>query len=192
MAWRPRRVAATETATFGLLAVGAAAASIVVKPDVGGLCGAGLALLMLAIARHDARHLIIPNHLAAAAFVLGLASAATAEPLFVVPAIGDALLRAAIASATFLAIKLGYRWWRGLEGIGMGDVKLAAIAGAWLDWLPLAVAIELAVLAALAGYMLRQIVKRRPLRSTSALPFGLYLAPSIWLGWLLQWTSLVP
>jgi leader peptidase (prepilin peptidase)/N-methyltransferase len=79
-----------------------------------------------------------------------------------------------------------------VEGIGLGDVKLAAAAGVWLDWLPLAVAVEMAVLAALAGYMLRQIIKRRPLRATGALPFGLYLAPSIWLGWLLQSTLLVP
>ncbi len=192
MAWRPRRIARAETATLGLVAIAAGAASILAKPDVGGLFGAALALLMLAIARHDARHLIIPNHFAAAAFVLALASAAAMEPQFMLAAIGGALLRAALASAAFLAIKLGYRWWRGLEGIGMGDVKLAAVAGAWLDWLPLAVAIELAVLSALAGYLLRQIIKGRALRATSVLPLGLYLAPSIWLGWLLQWTLLVP
>jgi leader peptidase (prepilin peptidase)/N-methyltransferase len=192
MAWRLTRIARAEAATLGLVAIAAAAASIVAKPDIGGFLGAGLALLMLAIARHDARHLIIPNQLTVMAFVLGLASAVAAEPQFILPAIAGALLRATIASAAFLAIKLGYRWWRGLEGIGMGDVKLAAVAGAWLDWLPLAVAIELAVLSALAGYLLRQITKGRRLRATSVLPLGLYLAPSIWLGWLLQWTLLVP
>jgi leader peptidase (prepilin peptidase)/N-methyltransferase len=192
MAWRLRHVATAGTATFSLAAIAAVAASIAAKPDIEGCFGAGLALLMLAIARHDARHLIIPNHLTAASFVLGLASVAAAEPLFIAAAVGGALLRAAIAFAVFLAIKLGYRWWRGVEGIGMGDVKLAAAAGVWLDWLPLAVAVEMAVLAALAGYMLRQIIKRRPLRATGALPFGLYLAPSIWLGWLLQSTLLVP
>ena len=72
------------------------------------------------------------------------------------------------------------------------SVELHVVLPSESDRMPAGKLVELAVLAALASYMLRQIVKRRPLRATSALPFGLYLAPSIWLGWLLQWTLLAP
>jgi leader peptidase (prepilin peptidase)/N-methyltransferase len=74
----------------------------------------------------------------------------------------------------------------------MGDVKLAAVAGAWLDWFALAAAIEITVVAALGAYLVRHYVGKRPMRATHALPFGLYLAPSIWVAWLLQATVLAP
>jgi leader peptidase (prepilin peptidase)/N-methyltransferase len=74
----------------------------------------------------------------------------------------------------------------------MGDVKLAAVAGAWLDWFALAAAIEITVVAALGAYLVRHYVGKRPMRATNALPFGLYLAPSIWVAWFLQATVLAP
>jgi leader peptidase (prepilin peptidase) / N-methyltransferase len=74
----------------------------------------------------------------------------------------------------------------------MGDVKLAAVAGAWLDWFAILVAVEIAVLVALGAYLLRGVVARRPLRATSAMPFGLYLAPAIWAAWLVQTILLAP
>ena len=48
-----------------------------------------------------------------------------------------------------------YRRIRGRDGIGLGDVKLAGVAGVWLDWWVLPVAIEIAALAALAVYAMR-------------------------------------
>ncbi|MGH6665080.1 MAG: hypothetical protein ACREB2_09290, partial [Pseudolabrys sp.] len=51
----------------GIIGLGAAAASIWAVPGTGGFLGAGLALLMLAIAAIDYRYLIIPNELTAAA-----------------------------------------------------------------------------------------------------------------------------
>jgi len=68
----------------------------------------------------------------------------------------------------------------------MGDVKLAGVAGAWLDWFAILVAVELAVLAALGLHLARLAVRKRPLRAAGALPFGLYLAPAIWVAWLVQ------
>jgi leader peptidase (prepilin peptidase)/N-methyltransferase len=75
---------------------------------------------------------------------------------------------------------------RGREGLGMGDVKLAGVAGAWLDWFAILIAVELAVLAALGVHLVRLAIRRRPLRAAGALPFGLYLAPAIWVAWLVQ------
>jgi leader peptidase (prepilin peptidase)/N-methyltransferase len=75
---------------------------------------------------------------------------------------------------------------RGREGLGWGDVKLAGVAGVWLDLVMLPIAIEIAALGAIAVYLWRQYSRSRPLRLESRLPFGAFLAPSIWLGWLLE------
>ncbi len=48
-----------------------------------------------------------------------------------------------------------YRRLRGREGIGLGDVKLAGVAGAWLDWQSIPIAVEIAALAALAVCLVR-------------------------------------
>jgi leader peptidase (prepilin peptidase)/N-methyltransferase len=186
-----RRARIARTA-FAIVSVAAAVGSLVAAPDLRGVLGGLLALLMGAIALHDARHFIIPNVLNAAALALALAHAAVLEPGAAVEQILLALARGAIAGGVFLAIKLAYRFVRGREGIGMGDVKLAAVAGAWLDWFAILLAVEVAVLAALGAHLGRMVLRRRPLRAASVLPFGLYLAPAIWVAWLVQTVALWP
>jgi leader peptidase (prepilin peptidase)/N-methyltransferase len=75
-----------------------------------------------------------------------------------------------------------------LAGLGPGDVKLAAVAGAWLDWFTIVAVVEVAALAALATYFVWRYALRRPIAATTPLPFGLFLAPAIWAGWLAQTT----
>ncbi|HLH87357.1 MAG TPA: A24 family peptidase [Xanthobacteraceae bacterium] len=188
----PGRRARLARRAFTIVSVGAALASVLVARGPIGVCGAGLALTMCAIALHDARHFLIPNWLVAAAFVLAIAHAAALDPHVPLPQIGIALARAGVAGGFFLALKLAYGWLRGQEGLGMGDVKLAAVAGAWLDWFALVAAVEIAVVVALGAYLVRHYVGKRPMRATHALPFGLYLAPAIWVAWLLQATVLMP
>jgi leader peptidase (prepilin peptidase)/N-methyltransferase len=48
------------------------------------------------------------------------------------------------------------------------------------------VAIDIAAVAALAVYVARQLVLGRSIRSTGRLPFGLFFAPAIWVGWVLD------
>ena len=163
-----------------------AAASLAVSPDWRGLFGAALALLMLAIAIGDLRHLIVPNALTATAFALALISAGTFDAAGPTEAVAIALLRAAATALPLLALMVGYEWWRGRPGLGMGDVKLAAVAGAWLDWLTIAGVIEVAALTALAAYAIWRFVLRRPIAVTTPLPFGLFLAPAIWAGWVAE------
>ena len=43
-----------------------------------------------------------------------------------------------------------------------------------------------AALFALGAYILNAAVRKRPLRATAFLPFGLFLAPAIWIGWLVE------
>jgi len=56
----------------------------------------------------------------------------------------------------------------------------------------MALAIEIAALSALAVYAFRQWVLGRPMRRMGRLPLGLFLAPAIWLCWLLEATLLGP
>jgi leader peptidase (prepilin peptidase) / N-methyltransferase len=169
-----------------LLAAGGVLGSLMSAPGLSGVLGAGLALLMLSIAVIDARQFIIPNPLSAAGFGLGLAHAAVQQPQAMLQAVTLAIGRAAVLALLFLTLRSIYRALRGREGLGLGDVKLAAVAGAWLDWLMMPIAIEVAALAALSFYGLRYLAFNRPWVATHRLPFGLYFAPAIWLCWLAE------
>ena len=169
----------------GLTGLMAAAASIWAVPGAGGFLGAGLALLMLAIALVDFRHMLIPDRLSAAALALAIINAGIADMASIVDGIAAAALRGTLTMLVFLALRAAYRWWRQREGIGLGDVKLAFVAGAWLDGVMIPVAVEIAALAALMTYVTWHLVAKQPLNATSRLPFGLFFAPAIWLSWLL-------
>jgi leader peptidase (prepilin peptidase) / N-methyltransferase len=168
---------------IGTLAVGS---SFAASPDWRGAFGATLALLMLAIAVSDVRHFIVPDALSASAFILGLIFAGLFDDAPLAEAILMCLLRAAAAALPLLALMLFYEWWRERPGLGLGDVKLAAVAGAWLDWFSIVAVIEVAALAALMAYAVWRYVLHRPIVATTPLPFGLFLAPAIWAGWLAE------
>lgn len=169
------------------LAVAAITVSFASAPNAGGLLGSGLALVAIAIAVIDARSFIIPDELNIAGLILGLAYTGLAEQP-AMEAIANAALRGLVLALIFLAMRMTYRWWRRRQGIGLGDVKLAAVAGVWLDWPTIPIAVQLATMTALGVYLTRQFAEGRAIRSNSRLPFGLFFAPSIWLGWILdQW-----
>ena len=172
-------------------AVGATTASVCAAPALTtGAAGAALALLMLTIAAIDARHLIIPDTLNAAGLGLGLAQAAVLDGQGGWPSLVEAGLRAVVLASLFLILRNGYAWLRGRDGIGLGDVKLAAVAGAWLDWVVMPIAIEIAAVSTLLAFTVYHMPRRRAMRGDLRLPFGLFFAPAIWIGWLLQLTLL--
>jgi leader peptidase (prepilin peptidase)/N-methyltransferase len=184
-----RRKDLLEGALICVLGLAAAGASRWVAPGLRGVFGALLALVMLAIAAIDGRQFIIPDTLSATALALALMNAAI-EGETALAGLEIAVLRGAVLAACFLVLRAVYARIRGRQGIGLGDVKLAAVAGAWLEWSTIPIAIEIAALAALATVAIRQFARGRPLRATGRLPFGLFLAPAIWLGWLLDATLL--
>jgi leader peptidase (prepilin peptidase)/N-methyltransferase len=169
----------------------ALAVSVVAVDGAAGWLGAALALVMLAIAVVDAQSFLIPDFLNAAGLALGVVHSVVVGQVDIGAALATAVLRAAILALVFFALRLMYARLRGRQGIGLGDVKLAAVAGSWLGWSIMPIAVEIAALSALSVYVLRRYALRRPLRPTSRLPFGLYLAPAIWIGWLLQATVLL-
>jgi leader peptidase (prepilin peptidase) / N-methyltransferase len=167
-----------------LIGVVAIAVSFATSPNLRGALGAALGLLMIAIAVSDLRRFIVPDVLSAAAFVLGLIHATLFRAGPISEILLERLLSAAATALPFLALMLLYEWLRGRPGLGLGDVKLAAVAGVWLDWYTIVAIIDVAAVAALAAFGITRYVLRRPIAATTAIPFGLFLAPAIWMGWV--------
>jgi leader peptidase (prepilin peptidase)/N-methyltransferase len=148
--------------------------------------GAFLSVLMLAIALTDAHRYTIPNQLTGAAVALALVRAGAVGADAGWQPLAWTALGGAATAVPFLALMIGYRRWRGRDGIGLGDVKLAAVAGVWLNFVTIFVVIELAALSALGAYFVSGYLRDRPPSATALLPFGLFLAPAIWIGWLVE------
>jgi leader peptidase (prepilin peptidase) / N-methyltransferase len=141
---------------------------------------------MIAIAVIDARSFIIPDPLVLAALALGCLDAwmiqsGTSAPLDLLVAV----VRGLGVTAAFWTLRAAYVHLRGWQGIGLGDVKLAAVAGIWLDFFAIVLAIEIAALAALTIVLTRALRGRR-VTGRTAMPFGLFFAPAIWFCWLLE------
>ena len=88
------------------------------------------------------------------------------------------------ASGAFYLIRFIYGAVRKREGLGLGDVKLAAVAGLWLPPALLPVWVLAATIGALTATLLIAVSRRGSrLSAATALPFGTYLAPALWLIW---------
>jgi leader peptidase (prepilin peptidase) / N-methyltransferase len=160
--------------------------SIAIAPGIDGALGGALGLSMLGVAAADARRYIVPDVLSGGAFVLGLVRAVAADPDTGFAAALMAVSRAAFAAGLFLLVRIAYRRFRGRDGLGLGDVKMAGAAGAWLSLTMLPIAIEIAAITALAAYVFRQRKRARMVRAVGRIPFGAFFAPAIWLGWVMD------
>ena len=134
---------------------------------------------LLALAWIDFDHLLLPDALTLPLVLAGLAQAAALAP--------DELFgRAAGAACGFVSLAVlawAYRRSRGREGLGGGDPKLLAAAGAWVGIAALPAVILVAAvtgLAAAAGLALGGAALRRD----TAVPFGPFLALATWAVWL--------
>src|SRR5579872_5369583 len=162
----------SANAAIGIVGAVMAAVSIWAAPGGAGILGAILAVLMLAIAVADLRYLIIPNELNAAAAAFAAVNAGLAAPGgAIIESVALATLRGIVTMLLFFAIRSVYRWLRGREGLGLGDIKLAFVAGAWLSWTMIPIAVEIAAMAALLVYVVWISALKRPYRLTSRLPF---------------------
>lgn len=113
---------------------------------------------------------------------------ATDTPVWAGPFFGaiDGLARAAIAAGTLLAVRTFYRRARGIEGLGLGDIKLAGAVAPWLAWPDLPTALFVGVLGALLVAVGVSLAARRRLDGAAWIPFGAFLAPAAWLVWALR------
>jgi leader peptidase (prepilin peptidase)/N-methyltransferase len=141
-------------------------------------------LLVLAFIDIDTQRL--PNPIVLALAVVGLAGAAGSQILGVrfCPLVGvavqgllaeplaAALLGAALGGGVTLGIALLYRSVRGLDGLGMGDVKLMAAMGLYVGTFSL---LALA-LGSLLGTLVAIPMMRKGAGARTRIPFGPFLA----------------
>ncbi len=73
-----------------------------------------------------------------------------------------------------------YRRLRGREGLGLGDAKLLAVAGAWLGWAALPTVVVLACAGGLALAAVRLLSRGRT-GLAEPIAFGLPLCGAIWI-----------
>lgn len=162
-----------------LAALGVAVWSLAVLPGWQIWAGCALGWTLLALAMIDARHMILPNTL-----TLPLIPAGLLLSWFVDPAKLPAHALGAVAGfLLILVLAVTYRKLRGREGIGLGDAKLLAAAGAWVSWQGLPSVLLLSAVGGLAGALVGGILAGG-LKPTQAFPFGPYLAAGFWLIWL--------
>jgi leader peptidase (prepilin peptidase) / N-methyltransferase len=164
-----------------LAAAAASTAGFLLLAPLDAMFGAFLAFAVLFVAATDLARFEIPDLANCAIFLLGLGWVVSSG--LYSDAILDALLRAAVAAAVLETVRLLYRRLRGIEGLGMGDVKLAAAGAPWLPWSHLQVALLIAVCAALLVVTGRALIARNALHMRLVLPFGAFLAPAVWVVW---------
>lgn len=194
-------------------AAAAAAAAWATMPGSAIAWSAGLAALTAWIALSDLRSFEIPDEANIALLIGGLAWAALEAPASSLPLTAamvdgggagpspamalvlgavDGLARSVIAAGTLLAVRTFYRRVRRIEGLGLGDVKLAGAAAPWLAWPDLPSALFLAVLGALVVTLVASVVAQRKLDGAAWIPFGAFLAPAVWVVWALAVAGIPP
>ncbi len=140
--------------------------------------GLGWALLTLALI--DRRHFYLPDQITLPLILAGLGVIYAIDP-------GRVFDHALGAAAGFLLVwilRLAYFRLRGEEGIGLGDAKLLAAAGAWVSWQGLPSVILIAAGAALSVLLAKSLLTHQTIDKTKKSAFGPYLAVSFWLIWL--------
>jgi leader peptidase (prepilin peptidase)/N-methyltransferase len=162
------------------------AAATVPSYALPGMLVLGWTLITLSIV--DARTFLLPDCLTLPLIAAGVGHSAWLNTLPDSDA-GDYLLEAAwslaAGAAAFLFMALvarTFRQIRGIEGLGLGDAKLFAAAGAWLGLLALPSVMLIGAVAALVAAILthRMLKPAEPLGITP-MPFGPYLAGATWI-----------
>jgi leader peptidase (prepilin peptidase)/N-methyltransferase len=132
---------------------------------------AGLGWALLAAAWIDAEHLVLPDLITLPLILAGLAVTWWLAPA----GLSSHAAAAALGYLSFTLLNAVYHAWRGHDGLGQGDAKLLAAAGAWLGAGLLANEVLLAGLLGLAAVGLLRLTGKTTAR-TAKLPFGPALA----------------
>lgn len=128
--------------------------------------------LAIAISFIDLDFKIIPDELNLIGFLSGLIYSAIRTDFSII----DALLGSLIGAGFLFTIAYLYLKFRGIEGLGMGDVKLLAFFGTYLGWFgSLFVIFFGSILGIIAGLILAYISKSED-KAKFEIPFGPYLS----------------
>ena len=140
-------------------------------------CALGWALV--ALSAIDLASLTLPDGLTLPLVAIGLGLALgglTGAPIWHIAG-------AALGYAIIRGLNAAYRGLRGQDGIGGGDAKLFAAAGAWLGAVALPSVLLLACLSGLAAALVLHL-RGAAVHRDLAIPFGPPLALGFWIIWL--------
>jgi len=138
---------------------------------VGPLLASRLVLLTMLVALFgiDLEHQILPNVITLPGIVIGLMFSFVGPPGW-----QDAAIGAAVGAGVLYGIAAAYYAVRREEGLGMGDVKMLAMIGAFLGWKAVLVTLVLSSFSGAAIGMALIAAQRGNMKL--ALPFGTFLA----------------
>lgn len=169
-------VEAAAATSFGVIAavVGAETPMVWALPAFLYLAGISIALTLIDLDTQTLPNKIVVPSIAVGLVLLAVASAGTAN--------WGALLSAVAGSATLFGFYLIVAI-ISPRGMGMGDVKLAAVLGLYLGWLGWGVLAVGAFAAFLLGglFAIALLIGRKARRRT-AIPFGPWMIAGAWLG----------
>ncbi len=155
-----------ELGTCGLFVGSAVHFGLTVEAAIAAL----FCVLMLTLAMIDVDHYLLPDKITLPGIILGLALQPWLPRTTFLEAVAGALIG---AGGLILTINFWY-WLREEEGMGMGDVNMLALVGAFLGWEGVAITLFTSALAgAVTGLAL---VATGKLNLRSKLPFGTFLA----------------
>ncbi len=125
---------------------------------------------MIVLAMIDLEHYLLPDAITKPGIVVGLIlqfQVSWSTPR-------DAVFGVLLGAGVLAALTWGWYWWKGVHGMGFGDIKMLAMVGAFLGWQGV---IATLLLASLAGSVVGvgQILRGR-MGLRSKLPFGVFLA----------------
>jgi leader peptidase (prepilin peptidase) / N-methyltransferase len=160
-------------------AAAVAAISVAVLPWPSAALSTALGTLMVIGADVDARSYMLPDITTLGAALCGVVAGAALDPLSPWTAMAGSAARSAGTAAILALLAWGYRLRSGKEGLGRGDVKLAAAVGAWLPVGAIPLCFGLATGAALLAVLIARLRGETVSRLTRV-PLGAFLCPSLW------------
>ncbi|MCP3963798.1 MAG: prepilin peptidase [bacterium] len=137
-----------------------------------GLVAGAFSAAMIVLGMIDLEHYILPDVITKPGIVAGL----IAQIWVTWTTFESAVIGALLGAGVLAAVTWGWFLWKGVHGMGFGDVKMLAMIGAFLGWQG---AIVTLLLGSVAGSLVGAVLMiSGRLGRTSKLPFGVFLAPA--------------
>jgi len=137
--------------------------------------------VLLCVTWFDFDHYRIPNWLSYPLIAVGLIV------LSILPGrnLVEHVIGAVLGYGFIWVLNAYWRRTHGHDGIGMGDAKLLAAAGAWLGVLALPIVALVASGSALMLIMLAALISRNPVQIGQRIAFGPFIALGFWVVWVI-------
>jgi leader peptidase (prepilin peptidase)/N-methyltransferase len=118
----------------------------------------------------DLDTMLIPDVISLPGIAVGLAASLVTSRISWV----DSLMGILLGGGLFYLIAAGYRWLRGQDGLGGGDIKLLAMIGSFIGWPGVVFTI---LTGSVSGALIGLVAMRRQGKGMNTmLPFGPFLA----------------